>query len=79
MKNEKSYTELMKTKAQEKRNLRENFITNMYVQMIIDEALYNFQKEQYIKQIDEAIDNNNKPLFHSLSKEYELFITSWEK
>lgn len=79
MKNEKSYTELMKSKAQEKRVSRESFMVNMYVQMVIDEAIFLFQKQRFLEKIDAAIDANNKVLFQSLCAEYQAFVHQWEK
>ena len=78
MKNEKSYTELMKLKKQQaKKSSPENFVMNVYVQMILDESLFLYQKSKLQSKIDSALDSNNRTLFLSLTNEYNQFLTQW--
>ncbi|WP_096155212.1 MULTISPECIES: IDEAL domain-containing protein [Bacillus] len=78
MKNEKSYTELMKLKKQQaKKSSPENYVMNVYVQMILDESLFLYRKNKLQSKIDSALDSNNRTLFLSLSKEYNHFLTQW--
>ncbi|MDX5474600.1 MAG: IDEAL domain-containing protein [Bacillaceae bacterium] len=78
MKNEKSYTELMKLKKQQaKKSSPENFVMNVYVQMILDESLFLYRKNRLQSKIDSALDSNNRTLFLSLTNEYNQFLTQW--
>ena len=78
MKNEKSYTELMKLKKQQaKKSSPENYVMKVYVQMILDESLFLYQKNKLQSKIDSAIDSNNRTLFLSLTNEYNEFLTQW--
>jgi uncharacterized protein YpiB (UPF0302 family) len=43
----------------------------MYIQMIIDEALFIRNKALLEERIDDALDTKNRSLFMSLSKEYK--------
>jgi len=43
----------------------------MYIQMILDEALFNRKKELLEERINDALDTKNKTVFMKLSKEYK--------
>ncbi|MBE4906704.1 IDEAL domain-containing protein [Bacillus luteolus] len=70
MKNEKSYTEIMKTRTISKKKAEHKTMLDVYIQMILDEALYNRKRDLLEKEINKAIDTRDIPLFMELSKEY---------
>jgi uncharacterized protein YpiB (UPF0302 family) len=72
MKNKKSsYTEIMKSRNTMKNVPSEHTVLDMYIQMIIDEALFIRNKALLEERIDDALDTKNRSLFMSLSKEYK--------
>ncbi|MDF0726948.1 IDEAL domain-containing protein [Cytobacillus sp. S13-E01] len=71
MKNEKSYTEIMKARTMHKMKNEVESMLDVYIQMILDEALYKRKRDLLEQKINEAIDTRNKTLFMSLSKEYQ--------
>ncbi len=77
MKNEKSYTELMKAKKMNKKVSVEAYMMNVYVQMIIDESLFHYHKNLLQEKIDCALDANDPSLFHLLSARYKKFLNDW--
>ncbi|WP_078381513.1 IDEAL domain-containing protein [Sutcliffiella halmapala] len=77
MKNEKSYTELMKARKMNKKISVEAYMMNIYVQMIIDESLFHYHKKLLQEKIDNAIDSKNLSQFHSLSTKYKQFLIDW--
>ncbi|MCG1022415.1 IDEAL domain-containing protein [Sutcliffiella horikoshii] len=77
MKNEKSYTELMKTKKMNKKVSVEAYMMNVYVQMIIDESLFHYHKNLLQEKIDSALDANDPSLFRLLSARYKKFLNDW--
>ncbi|QGQ44594.1 IDEAL domain-containing protein [Metabacillus sediminilitoris] len=73
MKNKKSsYTEIMKSRNTMKNVPSEHPVLDMYIQMIIDEALFIRNKALLEERIDDALDTKNRSLFMSLSKEYKV-------
>jgi uncharacterized protein YpiB (UPF0302 family) len=50
----------------------EHPVLDMYIQMIIDEALFIRKKVLLEERIDDALDTKNQSLFMSLSKEYKV-------
>jgi uncharacterized protein YpiB (UPF0302 family) len=73
MKNKKSsYTEIMKSRNTMKNVPSEHPVLDMYIQMIIDEALFIRKKVLLEERIDDALDTKNRSLFISLSKEYKV-------
>jgi uncharacterized protein YpiB (UPF0302 family) len=46
---------------------------DIYIQMVIDEALYIRKKELLEKEINQALDSRNKELFMKLSSIYKQF------
>ena len=66
--NEKSYTELMKIGAM-KRQRKENFVQDLYIEMLLSEIQLNVEREKLLKKIDCAIDHCDKQNFYLLSKQ----------
>ena len=64
--NEKSYTELMKIGAM-KRQKKENYVQDLYIEMLLAEVQLNIEKENLLKKIDSAIDHRDKKAFFLLS------------
>ncbi|MDR7001350.1 IDEAL domain-containing protein [Neobacillus niacini] len=64
--NEKSYTELMKIGAM-KRQKKENYVQDLYIEMLLAEVQLNIEKEKLLKKIDCAIDHRDKKAFFLLS------------
>ncbi|MBT2688963.1 IDEAL domain-containing protein [Bacillus sp. ISL-47] len=67
---EKSYTELMKASAMKRKQQKESFVLDLYIDMLISEILLNTEKEKLMKKVDAAIDEGNKPAFIHLSNQY---------
>jgi uncharacterized protein YpiB (UPF0302 family) len=73
MKNKKSsYTEIMKSRNTMKHVPSEHPVLDMYIQMILDEALFNRKKELLEERIDDALATKNRKLFLELSEEYKV-------
>ncbi|MBS4188806.1 IDEAL domain-containing protein [Bacillus sp. FJAT-49705] len=68
--NEKSYTELMKKNAMKKKKLKESYVLDLYIDMLLSEVLLTSEKKKLQKEIDHAIDEGNKNKFNHLSKQY---------
>lgn len=66
--NEKSYTELMKLGAM-KRQRKENFVQDLYIDMLLSEIQLTVEREKLLKKIDCAIDHQDKKDFYLLSKQ----------
>ncbi|WP_102347419.1 IDEAL domain-containing protein [Bacillus sp. Marseille-P3661] len=75
MKNKKSYTEQMKARVTELNRNETNFVLNTYIQMIIDESLFNHEKALLQKQIDNALDLKDRELFSELSEQYNKLLS----
>jgi uncharacterized protein YpiB (UPF0302 family) len=65
--NEKSYTELMKIAAM-KRQRKENYVQDLYIEMLLSEIQLTVEKEKLLKKIDTAIDHRDKISFYHLSR-----------
>ncbi|WML57214.1 IDEAL domain-containing protein [Neobacillus sp. PS2-9] len=65
--NEKSYTELMKLGAMKRNQLKENFVQDLYIDMLLSEIQLTVEKEKLLRKIDSAIDRRDKRLFLLLS------------
>jgi uncharacterized protein YpiB (UPF0302 family) len=65
--NEKSYTELMKLGAMKRNRLKENFVQDLYIEMLLSEIQLTVQKEKLLRKIDVAIDSRDKKSFLLLS------------
>lgn len=68
--NEKSYTELMKKNAMKKKRLKESFVLDLYIDMLLSEVLLESERKKLMNEIDHALDKGNKPAFIQLSKKY---------
>ncbi|OLS36484.1 IDEAL domain-containing protein [Bacillus sp. MRMR6] len=66
--NEKSYTELMKIGAM-KRQKQENYVQDLYIEMLLSEIQLTVEKEKLLTNIDSAIDRQDKKSFYTLSKQ----------
>jgi uncharacterized protein YpiB (UPF0302 family) len=73
VKNEKSYTEIMKSRGNVKKK-KEATMLDVYIQMIIDEALFIRRKNVLNEKINNAIDTGNKELFLELATEYKKLL-----
>ena len=65
--NEKSYTELMKLGAMKRNQLKENFVQDLYIDMLLSEIQLTVEKEKLLRKIDSAIDRRDKQSFLLLS------------
>jgi uncharacterized protein YpiB (UPF0302 family) len=65
--NEKSYTELMKLGAMNRNKLKENYVQDLYIDMLISEIQLTVEKEKLLQKIDLAIDQGDKKTFLHLS------------
>ncbi|ETI68683.1 IDEAL domain-containing protein [Neobacillus vireti] len=65
--NEKSYTELMKLGAMKRNRMKENFVQDLYIEMLLSEIQLTVEKEKLLRNIDLAIDRQDKKLFLRLS------------
>ncbi|KZZ84552.1 MULTISPECIES: IDEAL domain-containing protein [Bacillaceae] len=70
MKNKKSYAELMKSRHTMKNEAEAASMLDIYIQMILDEAGLKRKLALLETQINDALDQRNKPLFMDLSKQY---------
>ncbi|WP_019240411.1 MULTISPECIES: IDEAL domain-containing protein [Bacillus] len=69
MNHEQSYTEKMKSSAMHKHLGKETYMSELYVDMILQEALLKSEKEKLLLKIDEALDQRNEKLFYQYSKD----------
>lgn len=67
---EKSYSELMKSGAMNRKKAKESYVLELYIEMILSEALLKAEKEKLSARIDKAIDLRDKKEFIRLSNEY---------
>ncbi|AFI27682.1 hypothetical protein SC22_15940 [Bacillus sp. A053] len=70
MKEKKSYTELMKSRNTQKTKELDVTMTDVYIQMVLDESLYKRRLAMLTDQINKALDEKDKDAFLTLSKEY---------
>lgn len=68
---EKSYTELMKSSAMKRKQQKESYVLDLYIDMLLSEILLNSEKEKLMKKVDAAIDEGNKQAFIHLSNQYK--------
>ncbi|WP_066394746.1 IDEAL domain-containing protein [Neobacillus mesonae] len=64
---EKSYAELMKIAAMKRNQKRENFVQDLYIEMLLSEIQLTVEKEKLLKKIDTAIDHRDKKSFLRLT------------
>ncbi|WP_160724637.1 IDEAL domain-containing protein [Bacillus sp. USDA818B3_A] len=67
--NDKSYSELMKIGAMKRARMKENFVQDLYIDMLLSEIQLNVEKEKLLRKIDNAIDSGDKKSFQHLSHE----------
>ena len=60
---EKSYTELMKASAMKRKRKKEAFVLDLYVDMVISDAILNRKLQAVKVKLDEALDCKNKRVF----------------
>ena len=73
LKNDKSYSESVKSLSMsEVKN--DAAVQEMLIDMIIMESVLTTKKNSLVKEIDEALDNKNKPLFLKLSTEMNALL-----
>ncbi|MCL6570441.1 MAG: IDEAL domain-containing protein [Bacillus sp. (in: Bacteria)] len=65
--NEKSYTELMKIGAMKRNRLKENFVQDLYIEMLLSEVQLTVEKEKLLRKIDLALDCQDKNSFLQLT------------
>lgn len=70
MKEKKSYAELMKSRNTQKVKELDVTITDIYIQMVLDESLFKRRLHTLNKKINEALDKGDKQSFLELSREY---------
>ncbi|ATH94972.1 IDEAL domain-containing protein [Bacillus glycinifermentans] len=70
MKEKKSYAELMKTRNNQKVKELDVTITDIYIQMVLDESLIKRRLNLLYEKINEALDKGDKQSFLELSREY---------
>lgn len=68
---ERSHSELMKSGAMSRQKAKEAYVLNLYIDMILSEALWKSEKEKLSTQIDKAIDEKDKLAFIQLSTQYK--------
>ncbi|CAH0224457.1 hypothetical protein SRABI96_02495 [Peribacillus sp. Bi96] len=73
MKNEKSYSESVKSLSMSQMK-NDAVVQEMLIDMIILESVLTTKKNILEKQIDEALDTKNKPLFLKLSSEMNVLL-----
>ncbi|MGM9924018.1 MAG: IDEAL domain-containing protein [Bacillus sp. (in: firmicutes)] len=64
MNHEQSYTEMMKSNGMHKHSGKETFMLELYVDMMLQEALLKNEKNKLLLKIDEALDQRDRELFH---------------
>lgn len=69
MKNEKSYSELVKSYAMNK-SKKDVYLKELLIDMVIHESILTYKKTQLGRQIDEALDAKDKQQFDLLSHEW---------
>ncbi len=72
MEKRRSYSDLMKASAMRKSSETEQ--VNIYVQMIVDEIIFNAKARKLGIDIDHALDTRNSIAFQRLSKEYKTLM-----
>ncbi|MEH7108317.1 IDEAL domain-containing protein [Bacillus sp. JJ1764] len=67
--NEKPNTELMKIGAMKRNKMKENFVQDLYIEMLLSEIQLTVEKEKLLKKIDSAIDHRDRMTFFRLTGE----------
>jgi uncharacterized protein YpiB (UPF0302 family) len=64
---EKSYGELMKIAAMKRNQKKDNFVQNLYIEILLSEIQLTVERERILQKIDAAIDNRDKKSFLQLT------------
>ncbi|MBL4952345.1 IDEAL domain-containing protein [Neobacillus sp. OS1-32] len=64
---EKSYGELMKIAAMKRNQKKDNFVQNLYIEILLSEIQLTSERERILQKIDAAIDNRDKKSFLQLT------------
>lgn len=67
---ERSHSELMKSGAKKRNQDKGSTMLDIYIDMLLLEALLNHEKEKLTKKIDQAIDERDEQAFLLLSKQF---------
>ncbi|MDM5297419.1 IDEAL domain-containing protein [Bacillus pumilus] len=70
MKEKKTYAELMKSRNTQKTEENGVTILDIYIQMVLDEALYKQRLTFLREEIDKALDQRDEKRFNDLSAQY---------
>ncbi|MCY7710793.1 IDEAL domain-containing protein [Bacillus safensis] len=70
MKEKKTYAELMKSRNTQKTEENGVTILDIYIQMVLDEALYKQRLTFLREEIDKALDQRDEKRFNDLSVQY---------
>lgn len=73
MENRKPYA-TQKNSNSDLRNAEGNYVFDVYVQMIIDEALFNYKKDLLKNQINDALDARDQIQFYLLTEQYKKLL-----
>jgi uncharacterized protein YpiB (UPF0302 family) len=73
MKNRKSYTEIMKSRNNQKKSEAEATVLEIYIQMILDESIIQHKMNILEEKINFALDHKDQKLFNQLAGEYTKF------
>ncbi|MDQ1147161.1 uncharacterized protein YpiB (UPF0302 family) [Bacillus sp. SORGH_AS 510] len=60
---EKSYTDLMKLGAMKRSKMKEGFVQDLYIDMLLSEIQLTMEKEKLLRKIDGAIDRRDRRSF----------------
>lgn len=74
MENRKSYANQKKSNDLDLSKTDGNYVLDVYIQMIIDEALFKYQKDLLQKQIDDALDLKDHIQFYLLTEQYKKLL-----
>ena len=71
MNHESSYTETTKNTSMKKQSGTETFMLDLYVNMMLQEALLKNEKEKILLQIDHSLDQKDRKSFLRYSKQLQ--------
>lgn len=74
MKEKKTYAELMKSRNTQKGNELDVTMLDVYIQMVLDEALFTRRLTTLTEKINKALDDRDEEAFMSLSREYQKLL-----
>ena len=67
---ENSYTELMKSSAMNKK--KKDYVQNLYIEMLLTEALLKREKEKLYVHINQSLDERNEKAFKKFSAQFRV-------